>query len=73
MEFNAIIDAKARHPAGCAVAGVYEEGDLGLAARQIDAQLNGLIGKLHADGDFSGKLGDILFLPVPAGSAAARA
>jgi leucyl aminopeptidase len=72
MEFNAIIDAKARNPAGCAVAGVYEEGDLGIAARQIDAQLNGLIGKLHAEGDFSGKLGDILFLPVPAGSAAAR-
>jgi len=72
MEFNAIIDAKARHAAGCAVAGVYEEGDLGIAARQIDAQLNGLIGKLHAGGDFSGKLGDILFLPVPAGSAAAR-
>jgi leucyl aminopeptidase len=72
MEFNAIIDAKARTAAGCAVAGVYEEGDLGQAARQIDAQSNGLIGKLHADGDFSAKLGDILFLPVPAGSAAAR-
>ncbi|HME38980.1 MAG TPA: leucyl aminopeptidase [Steroidobacteraceae bacterium] len=72
MEFKAIIDAKARTDAGCAVVGVYEEGDLGLAARQIDAQLNGLIAKLHGDGDFAGKLGDILFLPVPAGAAAAR-
>jgi leucyl aminopeptidase len=72
MEFKAIIDAKARNKAGCAVVGVYEDGDLGIAARQIDTQLNGLIGKLHGNGDFSGKLGEILFLPVPAGSAAAR-
>src|SRR5271156_3611801 len=72
MEFNAIVDAKARHDAGCAVVGIYEDGDLGLAARQIDAQLDGLIAKLRGDGDFSGKLGDILLLPAPAGTAAAR-
>jgi leucyl aminopeptidase len=72
MEFKAIIDAKAHNEAGCAVVGAYEDGDLGIAARQIDTQLNGLIGKLHGNGDFSGKLGDILFLPVPPGSAAAR-
>jgi leucyl aminopeptidase len=72
MEFKAIIDAKARNDAGCAVVGIYEEGDLGIAARRIDTQLGGLIGKLHRDGDFSGKLGDILLLPTPAGAAAAR-
>ena len=72
MEFKAITDAKARNEAGCAVVGVYEDGDLGIAARQIDTQLIGLIGKLHGNGDFSGKLGEILFLPVPAGAAAAR-
>jgi leucyl aminopeptidase len=72
MEFNAIVDAKARHDAGCAAVGIYEDGDLGLAALKIDAQLDGLIGKLRADGDFSGKLGDILLLPAPAGAAAAR-
>ncbi|MEP6886461.1 MAG: leucyl aminopeptidase [Gammaproteobacteria bacterium] len=72
MEFKAIVDAKVRHEAGCAVVGVYEEGDLGVAARRIDTQLNGLIAKLHAEGDFSGKLGDILLLPAPAGAAAAR-
>ncbi len=33
MEFKAIIDAKARNEAGCAVVGSYEDGDLGLAAR----------------------------------------
>jgi len=72
MEFKAIIDAKARHEAGCAVVGIYEDGDLGIAARQIDSQLDGLIGNLHAEGDFAGKLGDSLFLPNPAGAAAAR-
>ncbi len=39
-----------------------DEGDLTPAAREIDAQLDGLIGKLRRGGDFSGKLGDILFL-----------
>jgi leucyl aminopeptidase len=72
MEFTAIIDAKARHDAGCAVVGVFEDGELGGAARRIDAQLNGMIRKLQGDGDFSAKLGDILLLPAPAGAAAAR-
>jgi len=72
MEFKAIVDAKARHEAGCAVVGVYEDGDLGIAARRIDAQLNGMIGKLRGDGDFSAKLGEALLLPAPAGAAAAR-
>ena len=72
MEFKAIIDAKARHDAGCAVVGVYEDGDLGTAARRIDTQLNGLIRKLQGDGDFSAKLGDVLLLPSPPGAASAR-
>ena len=72
MEFKAIIDAKARNDAGCAVVGIYEDGTLGIAGRRIDTQLGGLIGKLHGDGDFSGKLGDILLLPTPDGAAAAR-
>jgi leucyl aminopeptidase len=72
MEFKAIIDAKARNEAGCAVVGVYEDGNLGKAGHQIDKQTGGLIGKLHADGDFSGKLSEVLLLPAPAGAAAAR-
>jgi leucyl aminopeptidase len=72
MEFKAIIDVKARNEAGCAVLGVYEDGELGKAARQIDAQLQGLIKKLHANGDFSAKLGETLLLPAPAGTRAAR-
>ena len=57
MEFKAIVDVKARESAGCAVVGVYENGDLGIAARRIDTQTGGLIGRLHAGGDFAGKLG----------------
>ena len=52
MEFKAIVDAKARDPSGCAVVGVYEDGELGVAARQLDAQIGGLIAQLHARGRF---------------------
>src|SRR5580692_5357476 len=72
MEFMAIVDVKARVQTGCAVVGVYENGDLGIAARQIDKQLDGLIAKLHGSGDFAAKLGDSLMLPLPSGSAASR-
>ena len=72
MEFKAIVDTKARNASGCAVVGVYENGDLGAAASQIDVQIGGIIGRLIASGDFAGKLGDTLLLPHPAGAAAER-
>jgi leucyl aminopeptidase len=72
MEFMAIVDAKARAPSGCAAVGIYENGDLGAAARQVDKQLEGLITRLQGSGDFAAKLGDILMLPQPLGSAASR-
>ena len=72
MEFKAIVDFKAREGADCAVVGVYEQGDLGVAARHLDEQLGSLIGNLHKAGDLAGKLGDSLLLPLPAGAAAAR-
>jgi leucyl aminopeptidase len=72
MEFKAIVDAKARTASGCAVVGVYENGELGNAARHIDAQIGGILGRLHASGDFAAKVGDTLLLPHPAGASAAR-
>jgi leucyl aminopeptidase len=72
MEFMAIIDAKLRAPSGCAAVGIYENGDLGVAARQLDKQMEGLITRLLGSGDFAAKLGDTLMLPLPAGSAASR-
>jgi leucyl aminopeptidase len=72
MEFTAIVDAKARAPTGCAAVGVYENCDLGAAARQIDKQLAGLITRVQSSGDFAAKLGDTLMLPLPSGSTASR-
>jgi len=72
MEFKSIVDAKARKSADCAVVGMYERGDLGVGAGQIDAQAGGLLAKLHARGDFAGKLGDTLLLPLPKGTASDR-
>jgi leucyl aminopeptidase len=72
MEFKVIVDAKARATTGCAVVGVYENGELGAATRHLDAQLGGLIARLHAAGDFAAKLGDALLLPHPQGVAAQR-
>ena len=72
MEFKAIIDPKSRVLTDCAVVGVYENGDLGVAARNIDAQIGGLIKQLHSGGDFAAKTGDTLLLPRPAGAASAR-
>ncbi len=72
VEFKAIVDGKARDAADCAIVGMYEHGELGQAARLIDAQIGGMIGNLHSSGDFAGKVGDALLLPLPKGAAAAR-
>jgi leucyl aminopeptidase len=72
MEFKAIVDTKLREAAGCAVVGVYENAELGAAGRRLDTQLGGLIVKINREGDFAGKLGDVLMLHAPAGAAAAR-
>jgi len=72
MEFMAIVDAKARAQAGCAAAGIYENGDLGIAGGHLDKQLAGLIVGLTRSGDFAAKLGDTLMLPLPSGSPASR-
>ena len=72
MEFKAIVDAKARSASGCAVVGVYENGELGGAARHVDSQVGGIIGRLHLEGDFAAKLGDTLLLTHPSGAGAER-
>src|ERR1700729_1835333 len=72
MEFKVIVDAKARATTGCAVVGVYENGELGAATRHLDAQLGGLVARLHSAGDFAAKLGDSMLLPHPQGVAAQR-
>jgi leucyl aminopeptidase len=72
MEFKAVVDTKAREAAGCAVVGMYEGGELGVAARHLDAQIGGLIAQLHTAGDFAAKVGDTLLLAKPPGAASTR-
>ncbi len=72
MEFNAIIDPKARQTGGCALLGVYEGQDLGHAAVHVEAQTKGLISRLSAAGDFPGKLAETLMLSGPVGATADR-
>ncbi len=72
MEFKSIIDPKAHHATACAVLGVYENGDLGAAARHVEAKVGGLLSRLHSSGDFAAKLGDTLLVTQARGAAAAR-
>jgi leucyl aminopeptidase len=72
MEFKAVVDLQAKGGADCAVVGIYEQGDLGLGAAQIDAAIDGTLVKLCESGDFTGRLGDTLLLPRAAGNAATR-
>jgi leucyl aminopeptidase len=72
MEFKTIVDTRARSATACAIVGVFENGELGETAKQIDAQIGGQLRKLHAAGDFAGKLGDCLLLARPPGARATR-
>jgi len=72
MEFKTIVDTRARSASACAILGVFENGELGEAAKLIDAQIGGVIRKLHSGGDFVGKLGDSLLLARPSGARATR-
>jgi len=72
MQFNALVDPKVRNDTECAVLGIYENGDLGVAARQVDSHLSGRLQTLCKNGDFAAKLGDTLLLLDIPGSATAR-
>ncbi len=72
IEFKAVVGPDAKSGADCAVVGIYEQGDMGLGALQVDTELGGALGDIHASGDFAGKLGDTLLLPRSAGKAVTR-
>ncbi|GAC1306222.1 MAG: leucyl aminopeptidase [Steroidobacteraceae bacterium] len=72
MEFKAIVDVKARERTDCAVVGIYEQGDLSVGARQVDGQIGGWISNLNGSGDFAGKAGDTLLVPLANGAGATR-
>jgi leucyl aminopeptidase len=58
--------------ADCLVAGVFEDGDPGDAAAQLDAATGGSLRKMLARGDFAGRLGETALLPDLPGLAASR-
>ncbi len=58
-------------PADAIVVGVYQDGELGGAAKVVDAALNGAIAQLLEDGDLKGKEGEIAVL-YPLGALPAK-
>ncbi len=72
MEFFTTTSAASRRAADCVVVGVYEKGELGLAAADIDAASDGLLTRHAKDGDISGRAGTSLLLPAVPGVRANR-
>jgi leucyl aminopeptidase len=61
-----------RHPGGCLIVGVYEDGKPGEAAAEVDAASDGLIRRLIKSGDLPGELGEARLLSGVPGVRAQR-
>ncbi|MAC47786.1 MAG: leucyl aminopeptidase [Oceanospirillum sp.] len=72
MQFIATNQALTELKKDCLVAFVGADGELGVAAQQLDQAANGLISKIIDQGDFTGKQGQTLLLPVVDGLDASR-
>ena len=72
MEMFTTTSAAHRRSSGCVVVGVYENGDAGHAAAEIDAASKGYLGKLIKQGDISGMPGTSLMLTSVPGVRAQR-
>jgi leucyl aminopeptidase len=72
MRFDLWSKAFPQSTVDCLVAGVFEDGDAGDAASQIDAATGGGLKKLLARGDFAGRAGESALLPDLPGIAASR-
>ena len=58
MEYFTTTSSAARRAGGCVVVGLYEKGEPGRAAADIDGASGGAIKRLVRSGDLSGNLGD---------------
>jgi leucyl aminopeptidase len=72
MDFVAKTGAVATLSTDCAIVGVYKDGQLSSAAREIDAAASGLVAGLVKRGDFIGRPGATLLLHGPSGIKARR-
>jgi leucyl aminopeptidase len=73
MQFEVCAKGLATLSVDCIVLGVFEEGELLEEAQSIDSASNGLLKKLLARGDFSGRTGETLLLTEVPGIEASRA
>lgn len=72
MEFFATSASPSRQRTDCAIVGVFDKGDLGAAAQDLDSKLGGRLAKLAKRGDLRGKTGDALLLADVSGVACER-
>ena len=72
MDFTAKTGSAATVRTDCAIVGVYKDGRLSEAARDIDAVADKLVSGLVKSGDFRGQAGATLLVPKPAGIGAKR-
>ncbi len=72
MEYFTTTSAASRRASGCIIIGVYERGNKGIAATDVDAASGGQISKLIKRGDISGNPGSCTVLTSIAGVKAQR-
>lgn len=72
MQFIATTQTLTELNKDCVVAFVAADGELGAVAQELDQACNGLVTKIIEQGDFTGKQGQTLLLPVIDGLAAQR-
>ena len=59
MQFHATSGAPARQKTDCAIVGIFEKQALSPAAAELDKASKGAISKVLAQGDISGKRGEV--------------
>jgi len=72
MEFVARTGSAASARTDCAMVGVYRDGTLSAAAREVDAVADGLVARLVRRRDFSGRRGETLVITEPSNLACQR-
>ena len=58
MDYFTTTSAASRRAGGCLIVGIYDSGELGTAAADIDAASDGLLKRLLRRGDLTGELGE---------------
>ncbi len=62
MQFHAVSGLASRKRSDCAIVGIYESGELGAAATELDRTMGGLLARLVKRGDLRGKPAEAVLL-----------